>query len=277
VAAGDHTHAAQSTGFANVVIVEKGGDLGARIAAITDASAANPYVVKVMPGAYGDITMKPFVDVEGSGVYTTTLGRVNGADNAEIRNLTARVILNSAIDASNPIVSVPSRMTDVNVFITANGSYYGFTGVTISRPATLTNVTVDVTSSSGLRGIAVGNSSDAILNNVTIKAADMYAALDNSRNLTMNGGAVLFTGSEYYYDGSAAVLAEGTNSVTEILNANLKAATTNGNHLIGGYYPTNATIFVSNSKMEGANLTGGSWTIKCINTYDNAYNARVCP
>ena len=60
------------------------------------ATAMNRYVIKVGPGIYNEsFTMKPFVDIEGSGQKLTTVSDaldsssvVGGADNAELRSLT---------------------------------------------------------------------------------------------------------------------------------------------------------------------------------------------
>lgn len=67
--------------YANVIVVAKsGGDFADPIAAIdsiTDASASNPYLVKIMPGIYdlgtNIIRMKSFVDIEGSGSRVTKI------------------------------------------------------------------------------------------------------------------------------------------------------------------------------------------------------------
>lgn len=52
-------------------------DIAAAIASISDASAAKPYLVKIMPGFYavpaGGIAVKPFVELEGSGADATVL------------------------------------------------------------------------------------------------------------------------------------------------------------------------------------------------------------
>ncbi|MCJ7668671.1 MAG: hypothetical protein MUP04_10420, partial [Anaerolineae bacterium] len=69
---------------------------------ITDSSATNPYLLKIEPGVYdlgtSALTMKEWVDIEGSGELVTTIkrsgssdggtGTVVGADNAELRFLT---------------------------------------------------------------------------------------------------------------------------------------------------------------------------------------------
>lgn len=124
VAAGNHTHK-----YANVVTVAKsGGDYTspiAALAAITTASATNPYLVKVMPGVYdlgaASLQMKPYVDLEGSGpevtVITTannnidaalcTSGTVLMANNMAVRNIK---IVNTAPnlggDYGSPVVGI---------------------------------------------------------------------------------------------------------------------------------------------------------------------------
>ena len=70
-----------------------------RHAAITDASAAKPYLLKLEAGVYDlrdrTLAMKPFVDIEGSGEGVTivrstveTTGTIAGAASAELRSLT---------------------------------------------------------------------------------------------------------------------------------------------------------------------------------------------
>lgn len=87
--------------YANVIVVAKsGGDFAdpvAAIASIANASSANPYLVKIMPGVYNitsPLIMKDFVDIEGSEETVTKLQSSNidyvvyGSNNAEIRQLT---------------------------------------------------------------------------------------------------------------------------------------------------------------------------------------------
>jgi len=75
------------------------------LAGITDASATNPYLLKIEPGVYdlgnNGLTMQPYVDIEGSGENVTTItsthsstvndetsATVIGASDAELRFLT---------------------------------------------------------------------------------------------------------------------------------------------------------------------------------------------
>jgi hypothetical protein len=86
---------------------QNGTALKNALAGITNASATNPYLLKIEPGVYDlgssdtPLTMKEWVDVEGSGEGVTTLtatgsatdhatGTVVGAGDSELRFLTAK-------------------------------------------------------------------------------------------------------------------------------------------------------------------------------------------
>jgi hypothetical protein len=89
--------------YANVVIVaQSGGDftsIQAALDSITDNGFDKRYLVWVAPGAYiGQVTMKPYVDIEGAGADVTFIsdlnadptedtGTVIGANNAELRHI----------------------------------------------------------------------------------------------------------------------------------------------------------------------------------------------
>lgn len=103
---------APATAYARTILVsplatpaQSGAALLAALAAITDASATTPYLLKIEPGVYdlgtSSLQMKPYVDIEGSGEGVTQLqgarradqngGAINGADNAELRQLSVKV------------------------------------------------------------------------------------------------------------------------------------------------------------------------------------------
>lgn len=92
-----------ATPYDNVIVVAmSGGDFAsiqAALDSITDENYDNRYLVWVAPGRYVErVTMKPFVDIEGAGEWTTTImstgsmtetvGTVIGADAAALRSLT---------------------------------------------------------------------------------------------------------------------------------------------------------------------------------------------
>jgi len=93
--------------YAQVIVVDRSGtefaDPVAALASIADASAAKPYLLKIMPGIYplsSPLRLKAFVDVEGSGQNVTVLDgsptavAVQGtnASNLEVRDLTIRTV-----------------------------------------------------------------------------------------------------------------------------------------------------------------------------------------
>ena len=124
----------------NVVVVAKsGGDFNTITAAldsISDASETNPYLVKIMPGVYTEtVTMKEFVDLEGSGVQATKIMSVGsseyytatlvGASNAEARFLAVQNIggADHAIGILNQDAS-PS-FTKVGVIVSGGSNNVG--------------------------------------------------------------------------------------------------------------------------------------------------------
>jgi hypothetical protein len=157
-----HNHdGAYQKKYANVVVVAKsGGDfdsLEAAMASITDASASNPYLVRIMPGVYTiePLFMKAFVDVEGAGKEVTTLLTGGGAGlgnlvygtsyggglgtHSELRDIT--VVATGAI----PAIAVYGDMGDsafdfTHVRIVAEAIGISFGGGGGSNKATLTDV-----------------------------------------------------------------------------------------------------------------------------------------
>jgi hypothetical protein len=99
----------------NVLWVAKAGGNYTSIQAAIDAAAApasanNPYLVKIAPGVYTEqVTLKDFVDVEGSGANMTTIQWSNtsptmtaGAQ-SEVRNLAIINTHNAAMPGANAV------------------------------------------------------------------------------------------------------------------------------------------------------------------------------
>lgn len=181
---------------ANVVVVaESGGDytsISAALDSITDATATNPYLIRVAPGIYNEnVDLKAYVDIEGSGEGVTIIKgfgsntdpnadsssatlRVDGALSAEVRFLTVE----SDGSGKSFATGVWSQGVPINTFqlthVTVNatgGSYHnnGVFSVYSSSPI-LNHVTV--TTWGNRYNVSVFNSASAspILNNVIASA-----------------------------------------------------------------------------------------------------------
>ncbi len=161
-----------------VTVAKSGGDfttISAALSSITTASAANRYLVRVMPGVYAEqVLMKPFVDIEGSGELNTTItapgtnantGTVVGADNAEIRFLTMECTGGNANSFAFFSSGVSPRLTHVTAVATGSsgyniGLYFNFGAPTVN------DATASASGGNNNYGVFTRNTS-AVLNNVT--------------------------------------------------------------------------------------------------------------
>jgi hypothetical protein len=112
--------------------VASGTALRNALAGIQSPSSSNPWLLKVEPGVYdvqfNPLQMRPWVSIEGSGIESTTIrgsvqtvftgaipvpfvGLVEGADNAELRNLTVE---NSGNDKN--LVALLNRNTSPRIY-----------------------------------------------------------------------------------------------------------------------------------------------------------------
>jgi len=136
----------------NVLVVSpSGGDftsIQAAVNSISGESAINRYLVKVGPGIYNEaVTMKPFVDIEGSGELTTVvktagLFAIFGADNVELRSLTAENTGGGGLAIGIYNFNVSPRLTNVTVTLSGGtGQNYGIYNPGSSSP-TMMHVTI---------------------------------------------------------------------------------------------------------------------------------------
>jgi pectin methylesterase-like acyl-CoA thioesterase len=157
-----------------VVVATSGGDYTSPIAAvnsITDASAANPYLVKVMPGVYNlgaaSLVMKPYVYLEGSGessVITSTIanadgqcfvGTVNMANNSTVKNISIKNIGTGGDTHFSAVVfsDATATLESANVYAGSDANYYNEVSAVCSRGAatnaTLNNVNLEARSNAG--------------------------------------------------------------------------------------------------------------------------------
>lgn len=213
---------------ANVVVVAKsGGDFTDPVAAvnsITNASASNPYLVKIMPGVYNlgstGIQMKPYVDIEGSGesvtkitgaIYFTSapvLAVVLGAPNAELRSLTVENTGGNGYVATiwnDNYTQNTMRITDVTVIATGGIENEAITN---NSPATIRNATIKASGATNCNWGIVDDGSSFISNvavvlsgeacNIGIRTgAGAYTVIENS-SISVTGGSTFNVGFEAY-------------------------------------------------------------------------------
>jgi hypothetical protein len=289
--------------YANVVVVAKsGGDFADPIAAmdsIADASATNPYVVKIMPGSYdlgsSYLTMKEYVDVEGSGTNITVIksshedgnfGTLNAATNTEIRSLT--------VSHTAPMGGIAIRVHGVSSAlvsdVTASSSGAGLSvAISVSEDASATLRNVSATASGSGDNYAIRlqscTNSSVAMQNVTASVAGQYstgiyvnnanAILDSVTVATSEGGSNVYgiyaanlvylrmTNTSVVTNGVALSFYQWSGGEITIDHSILKGATSISNW---GSLP----ILVGASKLVGA--SEGSGTV-CAGCYDGNYMA----
>jgi len=274
------------------VVAQTGGDYGDPIAAMNDLAtwcgtpaATNPCLVKIMPGVYNvgndRVVMINYVDIEGSGENVTkilgstnilggNIGLVEGASNAELRNLTVensggywvpKAICNTnaspkltnitVISAGAPTgnYGIENRnsspiMTNVTVYLSGR-SCQAITNNSASS-ARLTNVNITTACSDVNVGIT-NNSSSPILNNVTVSA---------SGGSQENYGMLNFT------------------STPTIINSSLSGNGASGAGVYNAWADNITTIF--NSIISGSEMNIRGELTKCINVVDASFNPITC-
>lgn len=228
-----------SLGVNRLLVVSAGGaaadncqGLRDTLTAITDATAANPYVLRLEPGEYdcgtSTVTMKPHVDLEGSGEGITRvfgshdataddLGVIDLVDQVEIRFLTVENTGNPDLAAavSAKITGGESRITNATLISD------GVTGTSYGLLAKST-ATVRITDSSvrgATRGISLQGTSAVTVHRSTVEGptsggigmeAGTVALLADTQlinGFTTAAGAVLTC--LYSYDGNLAELDGG--------------------------------------------------------------------
>ncbi len=200
---------------------QNGTALAAAMAAITTASASNPWLLKIEPGVYdvgtSSLNMKPFVDVEGSGELTTTIrghgnaGTVRGAGPSEIRLLTVENTGGSGNAFALQAYSNCERMSFDKVTFSASN------GTSLTRAvsmggncagATFTNVTAIATGGETTLGVAFESAgATPLLQNVRILVSG--ASSYNQGLYLPSGGTVETTSIHVEGKGIEAVVLAG--------------------------------------------------------------------
>lgn len=181
--------------YANVIVVaQSGGNFTDPVSAmnsITDASADNRYLVKIMPGVYNItgrdtvLEAQSFVDIEGSGKDVTVLRKqdgwmavhVGGVTSSEIRNLTIESLTGGMTQYVIPFIVAGSQSfqadnVNINIIFAPYGAS-GSIGVWVDGGnATLKNFKVMVSGvdSTSFSGYWLMQNGNVILDNATVEA-----------------------------------------------------------------------------------------------------------
>jgi len=170
--------------YANVIVVAKsGGDydnITAALNSINDASDTNRYLVRVMPGIYTEkVTMKQYVDIEGSGELSTRItftgsvssntGTVVGTNDAELRFLAVENTGGNTYAIAIHNNTASPHLTHVTA--SASGGAYSYGVYNASSSPTMTNMAVNASGSSYSYGVYNSSSSPTMMMNVTASAS----------------------------------------------------------------------------------------------------------
>lgn len=269
--------------YARVIIVSADGngdftDLGTALDSITDASSLNPYLIKIMPGNYNFgavLTAKSFVDIEGSGKVTTTIGNrlIIGVSNCEIRNLTivhdnpgncAEWMASSVMvwGGGMPILS--------NVSIISNGGSNAV-GVLVWGSSQPVIIDSDISASTvvpcgqSAAGMAIGYYAGGS-NSVSVERSRVNATGNNSRGMMIasNSSATMrdveITGSLY-----GIILGEGesTSNTVKLYNSKVQG-------LYSSSIGISSSMFAACSQLEGNEYVLGSR--KYFNCFDGNFD-----
>lgn len=295
-----HDHGGVYHNPVHVVVVAKAGgeftDPLTAIASITDASASNPYLLKIMPGIYdfgGNLLqMKPYVDIEGSGQNVTVLKAglrvVWGEDNAEIRNLTIEAYSNGSEAHGIMCQSHAVSITDVTVIAWGGSINTGIDVNSAYAAATLNNVTIDLPNATGTNtGISIG---EVVIDGVTIKDSSItvsgpgfgikswsphFPVKVNNVSIAMEHT----NGTGMRQDATSAIMNNVTISSAGTGFYSKGTAEIYQSRISGAVYAVNSlysTLDVALTQIDGPISTfSDSWT--CYSVFDGSFVARTCP
>lgn len=238
--------------YANTIIVAKsGGDfttISAALSSITDTpSETNAYLIRVMPGIYTErVTMKSYVDIEGSGELTTkitqpgsasdTTGTVVGAANAEMRSLTVENTGGAAY--ATAIYNAPRL-----AFITVNVSGGTLVNYGIRYAAPMHDVTITATGGSDAVGMSVNSASGykPLITNVVITASGA-----TSVNRGIYGGSEILQNAIISVSGgnrSEGILSEAVQSSPTLTGVTITVSgATTHNYGVFGVFALNTVL-----------------------------------
>lgn len=169
-----------TSSYAGVIHVAKDGGDFTSVAEALDAIGTDPrypaasevdrYLIQVAPGVYehGPLTMKPYVDIQGSGQGVTVLRSTGGAASL-------------SPDAATLVGASNAELRDITIEIDAAGAGLAVQAIYTTAATTFRNVTANARGGSEARGIVVRGGGVATLVDVIASvsgAADLSIGVD---------------------------------------------------------------------------------------------------
>ncbi len=227
---------------------------------ITDASAANPYVVRIGPGVYElgatRLIMKAFVDIVGAGQERTIIkgfgssgleGVIQGANNAALKDLTVNNIggVQNSIAIYN--VSAAPRIERVTTNVSGGASVWSIYNSATSSPI-MTQVSVNASGGTNTVGVYNINSSSPVMTQVNVNASGVADAVGV---YNINASSPIMT--------QVIANASGATNISGVYNDNFSspvmndvtAIALNGTSTIGVLNANSSTPLISNSLLQG--------------------------
>lgn len=266
-----------------------GDALRAAIAGISDSSAQKRYVVRLSPGNFANgtsvVTMKPFVDLEGSGREVTTVSGtadsavVSGASSSEIRDLGVLAASTAAVDWSGV---TGARMRNCHV-VNSRANYVFGVQIAGAAEVTLEDTLIEASSTGAdFNGILMFDSPTVTLSRVDISGTApgggggiTPASGGSNPTVTVKSSSIRATSTS---DGVVRGIVAQNGSTWLIQNSDIRA--TGGFFSCAVQQSESASVKVGTSLLSGAtaNVSG---TVTCYASYGGNYqgnaNPQLCP
>lgn len=298
--------------FDTVVVVSPDGrgdftDPVAAMAAITDASAAKPYLVKLLPGVYtvsSPIVMQPFVDIEGSGRGVTTIvgaamelgeNLIELAGGSELRSLSlstdsawftlhgsgrvkdVAILVTGSPDGNSRTAAAltgPVKLQDVDVVVRSSPGTYLVNAVNIvSGDGDFDNLSVDASGGTLVYALTVGAEATATLDHVTL-----LASAESTASALEGYGDARVRDSRLAAEGAALAYGSSLYGI-DVANSEVAATATTAIAVLAGRSPSNRSAKIANTQITGQlskqNIPGTYF--KCIGVHDADLVPVACP